>query len=92
MNGFESTTALWLLVGAQCFGVLSAAAARLGEGSPCQAVSQGVFLVALPLVGAATVVALMVGPGIWVACTASLAVMVLTATCDLRAKPEAAVW
>jgi len=92
MNGFESTTALWLLVAAQCFGVLSAAAARLSEGSPCQAASQWVFLVALPLVGVATVVALMVGPGIWVACAASLAVMVLTATCDLRAKPEVVVW
>ena len=55
MNGFDSTTALWLLVAAQCFGVFSAAAARLSEGSPCQAISQWVFLVALPLVGAATV-------------------------------------
>ncbi len=92
MNGFDSTTALWLLVAAQCFGILSAAAARLSEGSPCQSISQWVFLVALPVVGAATVVALMVGPGVWVACAASLAVMVLTATCDLRAKPEVAVW
>jgi hypothetical protein len=84
MNGFDSPTALGLLVAVQCFGVLSAAAARLSEGSACQAITQWVFLVALPLVGAATVVALMVGPGIWVACATSLAVMVLTATCDLR--------
>ena len=34
MNGFDSTTALWLLVAAQCFGVLSAAAARLSEAPP----------------------------------------------------------
>jgi hypothetical protein len=92
MNGFASTTGLWLLVAAQCFGVASAASARLSEGSPCQAVSQWVFLVALPLVGAATVVALMVGPGIWVACATSLAVMVLTATCDLRVRRQSAVW
>ena len=92
MNGFDSMTAIWLLVAVQCFGVLSAAAARLSEGSPCQSASQWVFLVALPLVGAATVVALMVGPGVWVACAASLAVMVLTATCDLRGRRGAAVW
>ena len=85
MNGFDSTAApgFW---SAQCFGVLSAAAARLSEGSSCQSVSQWVFFVALSLLGAATAVALTVGPGVWVACAASLAVMVLTATWDLRVK------
>jgi hypothetical protein len=92
MNGFDSTAGLWLLVAAQCFGVLSAAAARLSEGSPCQAASQWVFFVALSVVGTATGVALMVGPGVWVACAACLAVMVLTATCDLRTRREAATW
>jgi hypothetical protein len=92
MNGFDSTTALWLLVAAQCFGVVSAAAARLSEGSAFQVASQWIFLAALPLVGAATVVALMVGPGVWVACAASLAVMVLTATCDLRVRRRSAAW
>lgn len=91
MNGFDSAAALWLLVAAQCFGILSAAAARLSEGSPCQAVSQWVFLVALPLVGVATVVALMADSAVWVACAASLAVMVLTATCDLRIRRETAI-
>jgi hypothetical protein len=92
MNGFDSSASLWLLIAAQVFGVLSAGVVRLSEGSHCQAISQGVFLVALPLVGAATIVALMVGPGIWVACAASLAVMVLTATFDLNVRRETAVW
>ena len=92
MNGFDSTGGLWLLVAAQCFGVLSAGAARLSEGSAWQGASQWVFLLALPLVGLATSVALMVGPGVWVACAASLAVMALTATCDLRRRQDVAVW
>lgn len=88
MNEFDSA-ALWFLIAAPCFGILSAGAARLSEGSACQAASQWVFFVALALVGTATAVALMVGPGIWIACAASMAVMVLTATCDLGVRREA---
>ena len=43
--------------------------ARLSEGSRRQAISQGMFLGALPLMGAATIVALAVGPGCWLACS-----------------------
>jgi hypothetical protein len=83
MNGIDSS--MLLLVAVQLFGVLSAGAARLSEGSVCQAISQWVFLAALPIVGIATGLALMVGPGAWVACATSLAVMILTTTCDLQA-------
>ena len=90
MNGFDSAAGIWFLFAAPCFGILSAAAARLSEGSICQALSQWVFLVALALAGMSTAVALVVGPGIWIACAASLAIMVLTAICDFGTRRETA--
>jgi hypothetical protein len=92
MNGFDSPTLLWLLVVAQLLGVLSASLARLSEGSSCQAASQYAFFGILPLVGVATAVALAVGPGCWLACSTTLAFMVLTVTCDFRGSREAATW
>jgi len=92
MNGFDSPAALWLLVAAQILGVLSAFAARFSEGSPRQAISQAMFLGALPLMGAATLLALAVGPGCWLGCAATLAIMVLTVTCDFRRGRESATW
>ena len=92
MNGFDSPSVLWLFVAAQLLGVLSAWLARLSEGSVCQAVSQWMFFGVLPLMGAATMVALAVGPGCWLACCATLSVMVLTVTCDFRGSREAATW
>ena len=92
MNGFDSPTVLWLLVAAQCIGVAAAWLARLSEGSTCQAFGQYVFLATLPLVGASAVLALAVGPGCWLGCSATLAVMVLTVTCDFRGSRQAATW
>jgi len=92
MNGFDSPAALWLLVAAQILGVLSAFAARFSEGSPRQAISQGMFLGVLPLMGVATLLALAVGPGCWLGCATTLAVMVLTVTCDFRRGRESATW
>jgi len=84
MNGIESPTVFWLLVALQFFGVSCGCAVRLSEGSPLQGIGQGVFFTALALMGTATVAALAVGPGVWLACSAALAVMVLTVTCDFR--------
>jgi len=92
MNGFDSPTVLWLLVAAQLIGVASAWAARLCEGSAHQTVSHCTFYGVLPLMGAATVVAFVVGPGCWLACSATLAFMVLTVTCDFRGGRESAMW
>jgi len=92
MNGFDSPAALWLLVAAQILGVLSAFAARFSEGSPRQAISQAMFLGVLPLMGVATLLALAVGPGCWLGCAATLAVMILTVTCDFRRGRESATW
>jgi hypothetical protein len=88
MNGIQPDVALWPFMAIQLFGLLSAFAARLGEGHRWQTISHWSFLIALPLMGVATVVALVLGPGLWLACAASLSVMVLTAVSDLRARPE----
>jgi hypothetical protein len=92
MNGIDLPAAFWLLLAVQVFGVCSACAARLSEGFPCQVVSRWIFLAALPLMGAATCLALAIGPGTWLACATSLTVMVLATTWDLRTKPDLAVW
>jgi hypothetical protein len=92
MNGIDSPAALWLLMAVQCLGVLSAFAARLSEGSRRQAISQCLFLAFLPLMGAATLVALAIGPGCWLGCSTTLAIMVLTVTWDFRRGCESATW
>lgn len=92
MNGFDSPGVVWLLLAAQFVGVTSGCFARLSEGSACQSLSQRTFLVALALMGAATIVALAVGPGYWLGCSASLAAMVLTVTCDFRGSRESSTW
>lgn len=92
LNGFDSPTGLSLLIAAQFLGVFSAFLARLSEGSCCQFLGQFLFFGALPLVGAATMVALAIGPGCWVACAATLAAMILTVTCDFRGSRKAATW
>ena len=92
MNGLDSPAVLWLLIAVQLLGVLSACVARLSEGSSRQAISQGAFFGTLSLMGPATMVALAVGPGCWLACSTSLAVMVLMVTCDFRGSREAATW
>lgn len=92
MNGFDSPSVLWLLVAVQFLGIASACLARVSEGSSCQGVSQVIFFVVLPVMGTITAFALTVGPGYWLACAATLAVMVLTVTCDFRGGREAATW
>ena len=92
MNGFDSPAVLWLLVATQCVGVAAAWLVRLSEGSACQALGQYVFLAILPLVGVSAMLAMAIGPGCWLGCSATLAVMVLTVTCDFRSSRKAATW
>jgi hypothetical protein len=92
MNGLDSPAVLWLLVAVQFLGILSACAARLSEGSRRQALVHCLFLGILALVGAATVTAFAVGPGCWLACSTTLAIMILTVTCDFRSGRESATW
>ena len=55
-------------------------------------VSQYLFFAILPLMGVATSIALAVGPGCWATCAATLAIMVLTVTCDFRGSRQATTW
>jgi hypothetical protein len=88
MTGMESGVAVWPFVVVQAFGLLIACATRLSEGYRGQTVSHWGFLLALPLVGVATVAAWAISPGLWLSCAASLSIMVLTAVSDLRPRPE----
>jgi hypothetical protein len=92
MNGIDSSAVLWLFIATQLLGVSSAWLARLSEGKRHQLISQWMFFGVLPLVGLVTMVALAAGPGYWLACSATLAFMVLTVTCDFRGSREAATW
>jgi hypothetical protein len=94
MSGFEfdSPAALWIFASAPFLGIAAAWLVRLTEGSAGQRAFQALFFGVMVLMGAATVAALAVGPGCWVACSTTLAVMVLTATLDFRGSRESATW
>jgi hypothetical protein len=92
VNGFDSPAILWILVAAQIVGIVTACAARLSQGASQQALVQSLFLGVLAVMGAATIAAFAVGPGCWLACSATLAVMILTVTCDFRNGRKAATW
>ncbi len=80
--GNEDALILGVLGGIQVLGLLSAAVARLSEGSRRQASSQRFFLGCLGLVGGTTMLCLGLWPGCWLASGSTLAVMVLGVTCD----------
>ena len=84
---------LFVLGTIQVFGLISATIARLGEGSGCQTLCQRVFLASLALVGAATALSVtLLMPGAWVACGATLSLMVLMATCDFGRAGHTTAW
>jgi hypothetical protein len=79
------------LVGVLLLGLVSAAVARLSEGSRCQGPGQWTFLAFLALVGGVTVGAIAQGSGYWLPSGATLSVMVLGAVCDFRGSLRATV-
>lgn len=81
----ESTVLIYALAIIQGVGLASACLARWGEGSIRQTSFQRFFLGCLSLVGAATMAAMFVGPGVCVISGGAMAVMVLTATWDFGA-------
>jgi len=65
-------------------GLGSALFARCSEGSRCQTLSQVLFFASLAMVGLAAIGSVLLGPGCWVTCSSTLAVMVIGATYDRR--------
>ncbi len=92
MTDFEAAVICWLLGAAQSLGLASAWIARVSEGSRYQSVGQSLFLACLTLVAAACIGSFTLGPGHWLACGATLSLMVLTVTCDFRRCGQTAAW
>ena len=84
MNGFELSNTGWLLASIQAAGLLSALLARLGERSAFQTSCQGLFLLCLCLVGAATVFSLSAGAAPCLTCGSTLCLMAVAAVYDDR--------
>lgn len=80
----DSLMAIGLLAAAQFLGLMSAAGARWSAGSRGQTFFQGLFLLLFTVLGVVTMGSVFVGPGYVLACGTALAVMVLTATWELR--------
>lgn len=79
----------WLLITIQVFGLASTWAVRRTEGSPLQTSFQRLFFAALLMVGAATVMALWVGTGMWLACGSTFSIMVVLTTCEFSQRAAA---
>jgi uncharacterized membrane protein len=84
MQLFDPTSMWWIVVSVQAVGVASACLTRLSEGSLGEDACQLAFLGSLSLMGLATLASLAIGPGACVTSGATLTVMVLTATWDMR--------
>lgn len=70
-------------------GLLAAWIVRKNQSSRRAALWQGVFFGLLALVGAATIIAVGLGPSYWAISGSALSMMVLTATYDFRRSPRA---
>lgn len=82
MTGAESSLALWSLVTVQALGLTSAGLARLSAGSQQQRWFHRLFMGSFCLVGAATMLAVALGPAWMVSSGTVLTAMVLTAVWD----------
>jgi hypothetical protein len=81
----------WFLGAIQVLGLASAWLARVGERSACRRWYQGLFCGFLVLVSIGAFFAMQVGPGASITSGATLAIMVLAATCDFSSRGEAAI-
>jgi hypothetical protein len=73
---------LCVISSVQVCGLLCAALARITEGRPWQALFQRMFLALLVVVAFTTVLNVWHAPQQWMMSATTLAVMVVTATCD----------
>jgi hypothetical protein len=93
MYYLDGALAIYVLGAVQGLGLISAAMARLGEGSDWQPATQHLFIVCLALVGMETMLALALGlVGYWLPSAATFSVMVIAATCDFSRTQGASSW
>ena len=92
MFSIEPSQLGWVLGCVQVLGLVSAWVARVSVGSRYQLAWQRLFLGSLLVVGASTIVSLGLNPGCWVVSGATMALMVLTVTCDFGHSRRAAAW
>ena len=81
-----------ILVVVQVLGLASVVLARLTENSAFQALCQRLFVACLLVVGGVTVLAFQSGSGGWFSCAATLPVMALGATLDMKRSYEYAAF
>lgn len=82
------TVAFWAIIAVMVLGVCSTIAARLAEGTREQSRCQVVFVVCLLLVAVSTLVAMTISNELFLACGATLSLMAVGATLDLRSRPS----
>lgn len=83
MDGSDSFVVMTLAL-VQAMGVASTFLARMGEGRPCQALCQYLFLCCMMLVAGSTLVAFVMGPGYFITAGLCMAWMVIGAVWDFR--------
>lgn len=83
----SDTFLLCLSVAIPLLGIASVVTARLCEHGASQTVAQGFFLFSLLVVGATTLIAIAMGTGLGVLFGATLCLMAIGATLDLRQNP-----
>jgi hypothetical protein len=84
MNGGVSIGQFCLISVVQVCGLASAALARISEGGCSQGLCYRIYLALLVLVAFMTVLNLWNPPQQWILSAVTLAIMVITATCDFR--------
>ena len=92
MAPMEGSYAFWLLLAVELLGLISAVAARLGEGSRGEAWAQRLFLAMMGVVGVATIFSLGFGPQYWPTAGATLSLMVLITTWDFGRARQTTSW
>jgi hypothetical protein len=82
MFGGVDFSQLCVISSVQVCGLVSAALARISEGRPWQELFQRLFLALLVIVSFTTVLNVWNAPQQWILSATTLAVMVVSATCD----------
>ncbi|MDZ4820575.1 MAG: hypothetical protein SGJ20_16540 [Planctomycetota bacterium] len=89
LANIDSATIIWCFALIEACGLITAVVARVGEGSHRQIVLHRLFMLFLVLNGAGAMLAVRIGPGLWLSSAATLGVMIVAAVCDFRQSDRA---